>query len=79
MKLAGLLACAAALLVLGGCAYDYIQRTDRVSYNAGDAVKANMAIQTTNPSKASQYSTTGLGKNSNVVGEPSKAAGEATE
>ena len=79
MKLAGVLAGAATLLMLGGCAYDYIQRTDRVAFHAGEAVKANIAIQTTNPSSASQYSTTGLGQNSHVIGKPSKAAGEDTE
>lgn len=79
MKLAGILAGAATLLMLGGCAYDYIQRTDRVAFHAGEAVKANMAIQTTNPSSPSQYSTKGLGKNGAVVGQPSPAAGAATE
>lgn len=57
----------AVLSALGGCAYDYRQRTDRVSYNAGDAVKANLARETTNPTKASMYSTKGLGKNGVVV------------
>jgi hypothetical protein len=59
-----------ALLTLGGCAYDYAQRTDRVAYHAGDAVAANMAIQTIDPSKATQNSTAGLGKNGNVTSAP---------
>lgn len=75
MKLAGLLAGIASLLALGGCAYDYIQRTDRVAYHAGDAVKANMTIQTTDPARPSQYSTKGLGQNGVVIGQPSTAAG----
>ena len=48
---------------LGGCTYDYIQRTDRVAYSAGDAVRANIEQQTTNPSHRKQYVTTGLGRN----------------
>ena len=51
-----------ATLLAGGCAYDYAQRTDRVGYSAGNAVKANMAMQTINPSKDSMYNTKGLGK-----------------
>lgn len=47
---------------LTGCAYDYAQHTDRVGFSAGDAVKSNMAIQTTNPSKTSMNDTTGLGR-----------------
>lgn len=56
----------AVLSVLAGCTYDYRQRTDRVGYTAGDAVKANLARETTNPAKASMYSTKGLGKNGPV-------------
>ena len=59
MKLA--IAIAATLLVTG-CAYDYAQHTDRVGYSAGNAIKANTAMQTTNPSKDSMYGTKGLGK-----------------
>jgi hypothetical protein len=59
-----------ALAGLGGCTYDYLQRTDRVSYRAGDAVKANLARETTNPSKKSMYETGGLGKNGTVVTVP---------
>ena len=61
------LAVLVALATLAGCTYDYRQRTDRVGYSAGDAVKANLARETTNPAKASMYSTKGLGKNG-VVG-----------
>jgi len=59
-----------AATALAGCAYDYMQRTDRVAYSAGDAVKTNMAIQTTNPSKGSMYDTRGLGKNGPVLLPP---------
>lgn len=52
----------AVALLLGACTYDYLQRTDRVAYQAGDAVKANIARETDNPSKKSMYSTKGLGK-----------------
>jgi len=58
---------AGAALLLGGCAYDYLQHTDRVGYSAGDAVKANLAQQTINPSKRSMYLKGGLGKNGFVV------------
>lgn len=63
----------AGTVLLGGCTYDYLQHTDRVSYRAGDAVRANMAIQTSNPSKGSQYVTTGLGANGNVIPAPAAA------
>lgn len=59
-----------ALTALAGCTYDYRQRTDRVGYSAGDAVKANLARETTNPTKASMYSTKGLGKNGAVLVAP---------
>lgn len=58
---------AIAALSLGGCAYDYLQNTDRVGYSAGDAVKANLASETVNPTKASMYDKSGLGKNGNVM------------
>lgn len=58
------------LAMLGGCSYDYMQRTDRVGYSAGNAVKANLARETTNPMKASMYSTKGLGKDGPVLVEP---------
>ena len=48
--------------LLGGCAYDSAQHTDRVAYSAGDAVKTNMALQTIDPSKSSMNDTSGLGK-----------------
>ena len=55
----------AALLTLplGGCAYDYLQHTDRVGYSAGDAVHANLESETTNPSKRSMRWVGGLGEN----------------
>lgn len=54
--------------LLGGCTYDYLQRTDRVAYSAGDAVRANIEQQTTNPSHGRQYVTKGLGRNGYVTG-----------
>ena len=65
-RLALILCGAAAALALSGCAYDYLQRTDKVGYSAGDAVNANLEAQTMNPSKDSAYSTKGLGKNGYV-------------
>lgn len=65
VRIAALLVACAALT---GCAYDYRQRTDRVGYSAGDAVRANLARETTNPSRGSMYSTGGLGQNGPVIG-----------
>ena len=48
---------------LAACSYDYRQRTDRVAYSSGDAVRANLEMQTENPSKGSSYNTRGLGRN----------------
>ena len=52
--------------LLGGCTYDYAQHTDQVGYSAGDAVKANLALQTIDPSKKSMNNTDGLGKDGNT-------------
>jgi hypothetical protein len=55
------------MLPLGGCAYDYLQHTDRVGYSAGDAVHANLEGETINPSKRSMRLLGGLGKNGVVA------------
>ena len=69
-----------AASLLGGCAsYDYFQRTDRISYHAGDAVRANLERQTINPSSASMYDTGGLGKNGSVIAAETQDAGAAAE
>jgi hypothetical protein len=65
--LARLIVATAAAIALAGCAWDYLANTDRVSYTAGDAVKANIEAQTTNPSFDNQYNTGGLGKDGGVV------------
>ena len=62
-----------AALALSGCAYDYLQRTDKVGYSAGDAVKANLEAQTIDPARDAAYSTKGLGKNGYV--EPKSPTG----
>jgi hypothetical protein len=72
-RLALILAGTAAAIALSGCAYDYLQRTDKVGYSAGDAVKANLEAQTIDPARDSAYSTKGLGKNGYV--EPKPATG----
>lgn len=64
----GFLLAGTAVLVLGGCTYDYLQRSDRVGYSAGDAVKANIAAQTIDP--ATSTSTKGLGKDGYVEPKP---------
>jgi hypothetical protein len=62
--------------LLGGCAsYDYLQRTDRIGYHAGDAVKANLERETINPSSGAMYDTTGLGKNGSVIPADSADSG----
>ena len=58
-------------VLLGSCSYDYLQTTDRVAYSAGDAVKANLESQTTNPSADSQYDLTHLGEDGPVI-EPAE-------
>jgi hypothetical protein len=59
-------ALAGLAVLLSGCTYDYLQRTDRVAYSAGDAVKANLERETINPTKRSMYVTKGLGRNGSV-------------
>ena len=56
-----------ASLVSGCASYDYLQRTDRISYHAGDAVNANLERETFDPSSASMYDTGGLGANGSVI------------
>jgi hypothetical protein len=53
--------------LLGGCAYDYVQRSDRVGYSMGDAVRANLESETTNPSPRAARDVTGLGRNGHVM------------
>ena len=65
LEIAGL--AALLMLPLGGCAYDYLQHSDRVAYSAGDAVHANLESETINPSKRSMRLLGGLGKNGSVV------------
>jgi hypothetical protein len=52
---------------LTGCAYDYAQHTDTDAFSAGDAVRANTAIQTIDPSDKSMNDTTGLGQDGPVI------------
>jgi hypothetical protein len=51
-----------------------MQRTDRVAFHAGNAVRANIESQTINPSKKSMKSTAGLGKNGRVAPATDSAA-----
>lgn len=52
--------------LLGGCSYDYASRLDRVANRAGNAVKANLALHTIDPSKKSMYETDDLGKDGHM-------------
>lgn len=63
----------ALALLLGGCTYDYLQHTDRVGYSAGDAVKANLAGETTNPSGS--HNVGGLGADGSMFSAASGASG----
>lgn len=65
------------VVALGGCSYDYFQRTDRVAYSAGNAVKANLESETTNPSSKASYNKSGLGKEGPVTG-PTDSSGGAS-
>lgn len=65
-----LLATALIVLPLGGCAYDYMQRSDKIAYSSGNAVKANLERETANPSRKSAGSTKGLGQNGTIVTSP---------
>lgn len=71
---AAFLLMAVATAPLAGCAYDYAQHTDRVSFRAGNAVAANLEAETINPSKRSMLSTAGLGRNGNVLAPASAAS-----
>lgn len=73
--IARLAAVAVLALALGGCAYDYFQRTDRVSFRAGDAVHHNLEQETINPSKRSMRSTYGLGQDGVVAPADAPASG----
>jgi hypothetical protein len=59
-KSIAVVAAAALALLLGGCAYDYWQHTDKIAYNSGDAVRANIEGQTIDPDVTTN--TKGLGK-----------------
>ena len=73
-----LAATAALALALSGCAYDYLQHTDRVGYTAGDAVHANLEQETTNPSRRSMKNVSGLGKNGVIIPATTAAAAPAS-
>ena len=55
-RLALLAAVGTAALLLSACTYDYLQRTDRVGYSAGDAVRANLEAQTIVSPSGKQHS-----------------------
>lgn len=65
------LALAGAALALLASACTHAERSDRIAFSAGNAVRANLEGQTTNPSKRSMYVTSGLGRNGSVI--PSEA------
>ena len=76
-----LIAAAAVVLtasLTGGCAsYDYLQRSDHISYHAGEAVRANLERETITPWSRSMYDTSGLGRNGSVI-PPENSQGSST-
>lgn len=56
-----------ALMTLSGCSYDYLQRTDKVSYRAGDAVRSNIEGAVEDPVDESRNRTKGLGKDGAIT------------
>lgn len=67
MRTAWWLAAIGMLVLLSACSFDYRNRLDRVTLAGGNAVKANLEMQTIDPTKDSQYRTKGLGKNGVVI------------
>jgi len=57
-----------------GCTYDSLNRSDRLTLAAGNAVRANLERSTINPTKKSMYQTGGLGRDGNVIPDPDPAA-----
>ncbi|MEP7239712.1 MAG: hypothetical protein ABI697_02390 [Devosia sp.] len=66
LRLGLMLTAALAAGALSGCAYDYLNHSDRLGYSAGDAVKANLESETINPGGA-KTNTGGLGQNGIVI------------
>ncbi len=77
--LARLALVAMAALALGACTYDYLQRSDRIAYSAGDAVRANLERETADPSHANMYDVDGLGANGAVIASSDSAATETSQ
>jgi hypothetical protein len=68
-----LLLAGAACAPLGGCTYDYLNRQDRVTFAAGNAVRANLERETDDPTSRSRYSVKGLGKTGKQLPEETSA------
>lgn len=56
-------------VMLGACTYDHLNRSDRITFAGGNAVRANLERETTDPSNASKFALGGLGKNGFVIPE----------
>lgn len=67
MRTAWWLGAIGMLVLLSACSFDYRNRLDRVTLAGGNAVKANLEMQTIDPTKDSQYRTKGLGRNGVVI------------
>jgi hypothetical protein len=78
MRIAAIVAALALGALPAGCTYDYLQHTDQVGYSAGNAVRANLAMETINPWKRDMYDMRGLGKNGVVVPQTASTSGGAS-
>jgi hypothetical protein len=78
---------AAALVAAAGLSacssYDYYNHLDRVSFAGGNAVRANLEMQTADPARATSRKVTGLGRNGKVVPDtvttPEPAPGDGAQ
>lgn len=55
------------VVLVAGCAFDYLQNSDKITYRAGDAVQSNLERETNDPSNDSMFDTDDLGEDGAVV------------
>lgn len=58
---------ASLTVTLAACTYDQLNRSDRITFAGGNAVRANIERETANPSKPSMFAIGGLGKDGVVI------------
>lgn len=69
-SIAAIASAAILAALVSGCTYDSLNRSDRITLAAGNAVRANLERSTINPTKKSMYQTGGLGRDGNVIPDP---------